>query len=170
MNKHTLITLIAIIAIVIPFVYSGMNIYAAEKLQYRWSEPEKFNYFALSNNGQVEFCNTIPFYANFKKVQINTIYDLENKGTFVVEPLNINPSTTITQKGIFSSSEINLAQYLFMQMDFQYDGGEIRLDPNKMSVIVNIDTPIIGVIPYSTTMQYTGFDFDKIMSGKNFDC
>jgi hypothetical protein len=39
-----------------------------------------------------------------------------------------------------------------------------------MFVIVNIDTPIIGVIPYSTTTQYTGFDFDKIMKVKDFDC
>ncbi len=170
MNKYSKITLVAIIAIVIPFAYSILNIYAAEKLQYRWSDQGKFNYFALSNNGDVEFCNTLPYWTNFKKFEITTFYDFENKGTFIIQPLVINPLSHATQKGTFHSEEFTVAQYLFMQLDFEFNGGPIRLDPNKMHVMVNIDTPIIGVIPYSTSMQYSGFDFNQIMNNKNFDC
>ncbi|MGI0056173.1 MAG: thr operon leader peptide [Nitrosarchaeum sp.] len=170
MNKHSKITVIAIIAIIIPFVYSILNIYAAEQLQFRWSDQNKFNYFALSNNGDVEFCNTLPYWASFKKFEINTFYDLENKGTFTIQPLTINPLSHATQNGIFHSEGLNEAQYLFMQLDFEFSGEPIRLDPNKMQIQVNIDTPIIGVIPYSTSIQYSGFDFNNIMNGKNFDC
>ena len=170
MNKHTIITVIAIIVIVAPFAYSGLNIYAAEQLKFRWSEPEKFDYFSMSNNGKMEFCNVLPYNVNFRNFQIVTFYDSQNKGVFAVDSLNINPSTSTIKDGVFSTDEYNVAKQLFMQMDFEFDGGEISIDPNKMFVIVNIETPIIGVIPYSTTTQYTGFDFDKIMKDKDFDC
>ena len=170
MDKYSKITLVAIIIIVIPLVYSVLNIYAAEQLQFRWSEHDKFNYFALSNNGNVEFCNTLPYWASFKKFEITTFYDLGNKGTFTIQPLTINPLSHATQIGTFHSNGFTEAQYLFMQLDFEFNGGPIRLDPNKMHVVVNIDTPIIGLIPYSTSMQYSGFDFNQIMNGKKFDC
>jgi hypothetical protein len=170
MNKYSIITLIAIIAIIIPFAYSILNIYTAGQLQYRWSDYNKFNYFELSNNGDVEFCNTLPYWSRFEKFEINAFYDSENKGTFTIKPLAINPLSHTIQHGIFYSNEFTEAQYLFMQLDFEFNGGPIRLDPNKMNVIVNIDTPIIGVIPYSTSIQYSGFDFNQIMNGKNFDC
>jgi hypothetical protein len=170
MDRYSKITLVAIILIIIPFAYSILNIYAAEQLQFRWNEQNKFNYFALSNNGDVEFCNVLPYWTSFKKFEVTTFYDLESKGTFTVQPLTINPLSNATQKGIFHSEGLNEAQYLFMQLDYEFDGGEIRLDPNKMYVLVNIDTPIIGVIPYSTSMQYSGFDFNNIMNGKNFGC
>lgn len=170
MNKYSKITLVATIAIIISFAYSVLNIYAAEQLQFRWSDQDKFNYFALSNNGDVEFCNTLPYWTSFKKFEITTFYNLENKGTFTIHPLTINPLSHAIQKGNFNSEEFTEAQYLFMQLDFEFNGGAIRLDPNKMYVMVNIDTPIIGVIPYSTSTQYSGFDFNKIMNGKNFDC
>ena len=170
MSKYSKITLVAIIAIIIPFAYSILNIYAAEKLQYRWNDQDKFNYFALSNNGDVEFCNTLPYWTSFKKFEINTFYDLQNKGTFTIQPLTINPLSHATQNGTFYSEEFTVAQYLFMQLDFEFNGGAIRLDPNKMYVVVSIDTPIIGVIPHSTVMQYSGFDFNKIMNAENFNC
>jgi len=170
MDKYSKITLIAIIVIIIPFAYSAMNIYAAENLQFRWSDQNKFNYFLLSNNGNVEFCNAMPYWASFQKFEITTFYDMGNKGTFTIQPFTINPLSNSTQKGIFHSEGLNEAQYLFMQLDYEFAGGEIRLDPNKMYVLLDIDTPIIGVIPYSTVKQYTGFDFNNIMQGKNFSC
>jgi hypothetical protein len=170
MNKHSKITLVAIIAIIIPFAYSALNIYAAEHLQFRWGDQNRFNYFSLSNNGNVEFCNALPYWASFQKFEISTFYDMGNKGTFTIQPFMINPLSNSTQKGIFHSEEFNEAQYLFMHLDYEFNEGEIRLDPNKMHIVVNVDTPIIGVIPHTTSMQYSGFDFNQIMNGKNFDC
>ena len=170
MDKYSKITIVAIISIIIPFAYSVLNIYAAEHLKFRWSDQNKFNYFTLSNGGNVEFCNALPYWASFQKFEINTFYDMENKGTFTIHPFTINPLTNSTQKGVFHSEGLSETQYLFMQLDYEFGGGEIRLDPNKMYVVVNMDTPIIGVIPYTTSMQYSGFDFNQIMNGKNFDC
>ncbi|PIW33395.1 MAG: thr operon leader peptide, partial [Nitrosopumilales archaeon CG15_BIG_FIL_POST_REV_8_21_14_020_37_12] len=44
MNKNTTVTCIAIIAIIIPFAYSAMNIYAAEHIQYRWGGQGEFSF------------------------------------------------------------------------------------------------------------------------------
>ena len=55
MNKYSTITLIAIIIIIIPFAYSGLNIIGANQIEYKWSGSEEFSFFAMSNNGK-NFC------------------------------------------------------------------------------------------------------------------
>ncbi|MCV0366290.1 MAG: thr operon leader peptide [Nitrosopumilus sp.] len=170
MNKHSIITGIAIIVIVIPFVVSGLNILGAQQLEYRWSNPGEFRFFTMSNHGEMEFCNTIPFWTNFQKFEIGAFYDSKNIGSFVVKPAAINPLSSHVQEGIFSSEEIQASQHIFMTLDFEFDGGDIRLDPNKFIILIQIDTPIIGLIPYSTTTQMSGFDFDKMMNSENLSC
>ncbi|QLH07300.1 thr operon leader peptide [Nitrosopumilus ureiphilus] len=170
MNKHSIITGIAIIVIVIPFAVSGLNIIGAQTLEYRWSSPGEFSFFTMSNHGEVEFCNTIPFWTSFQKFEAITFYDSKHIGSFAVNPLTINPLSSQVQEGIFSSEEIAATQHIFMTLDFEFDGGDIRLDPNKFTVLIQTDTPIIGIIPYSTTTQISGFDFDKIMNAENLSC
>lgn len=164
MNKHSVITAIAIIAIIIPFVYSALNIYAADQLKFRWNEPGNFSFFELSNNGEIQLCNAVPYPVNIKSFQITPFYDGVSRGTFHIENVNLDGSHSTIHQGGFISDNFVESQHMFMQMDFQYDGGDIRIDPRKMQVQVVIDTPIIGVIPYSTVSQYGGFDFDKMMN------
>ena len=51
MNKYSIITFIAVIIIITPFAYSGLNIIGANELEYKWSGSEEFSFFAMSNNG-----------------------------------------------------------------------------------------------------------------------
>lgn len=170
MNRHTVITGIAIAVIAAPFVYSGMNIYAAEQLQYRWNDPEKFSFFAMSNNGDVEFCNTTPMWADVKSFRVDLFYDTNNLGAFSVDSVSVGPSSSAMQYGSFVSEEFVAAQHVFMTLDFEFDGGDIRLDPTKMYALVTTSTPILGFIPYTASAQYTGFGFDGIMKGDGFEC
>lgn len=170
MNKHSIITGIAIIVIVIPFAVSGLNILGAQQLEYRWDSPGEFSFFAMSNHGEMEFCNAMPFWTSFQKFEVGAFYDSENIGSFVVKPATINPVSSHVQEGIFSSEEIQESQHIFMTLDFEFDGGDIRLDPNKFIILIQTDTPIIGIIPYSTTIQMSGFDFNKIMNSENLPC
>ncbi|KAF6247202.1 thr operon leader peptide [Nitrosopumilus sp. b3] len=170
MNKHSIITGIAIIVIVIPFLVSGLNILGTQTLEYRWGGPGQFSFFAMSNHGDIEFCNTMPFWTSFQKYEVALFYDSKHIGSFVVNPLIINPLSSQVQSGIFTSEEIAATQHVFMTLDFEFDGGDIRLDPNKFITVIQIDTPIIGMIPYSTTTQISGFDFDKIMNSDNLSC
>ena len=169
MDKHKIVTVIAIIAIIVPFAYSAMNIYAAEQLKYNWDKPEDFAFFDVLNGGNVQLCNTVPYYVNFKNFQITVIYDEKNRGEFSVKDIGINGLQSKIMKGKFSADDFLESQHLFMTMDFQFDGGDMRVDPSKLFVIVSIDTPIIGIIPYTTTNQYSGIEFDQLMM-QDFQC
>ena len=80
MNKYTAITIIAILIIIAPFAYSGINIVGAEQLQYKWSDSEKFSFFEMMNNGELELCNPMPFSISFEKLQIGSFYNAKNIG------------------------------------------------------------------------------------------
>ena len=170
MNKHSIITVIAITIIVIPFAYSGLSIVGMQQLEYRWDSPGDFNFFTMSNSGKIEFCNTVPFWISFQSFEVATFYDAKHLGSFVVNPTTINPLSSTVQEGIFSSEELAAAQHNFMTLDFEFDGGDIRLDPNKFMIVISADMPIIGIIPYTSTNQITGFDFDIMMNSENLSC
>mgnify|MGYP003389406094 CR=1 FL=1 len=170
MNKYSIITIIAIIIIVIPFAYSGLNVIGANQLEYKWNGSEEFSFFAMSNNGDIEFCNPMPFSTSFQKFQIITFYDAENIGTYEIMSTTIEPQLSIVKKGNFSTEEFQSTQHMFMTLDYEFDGGAIRVDPNKFIVLVNIQTPIAGIIPYSHTIQISGFELDQTMKNQELSC
>ena len=170
MNKHTIITIIAIIFIIAPFAHSGLSIFGMQQLEYRWDNPGQFTFFTMSNHGDVELCNTMPFWISFENLQVITFYDATQRGVFTVNPTTINPLSSTVQEGTFSSEDLSAAQHIFMTLDFEFDGGDIRLDPNKLIVMVQADMPILGIIPYSTTTQISGFDFDQNMNSEDLTC
>ena len=153
MNKHTIITAIAIVIIIIPIAHSGLSIVGAQQLEYRWDNPGEFTFFTMLNQGEMEFCNTMPFWITFQKFEISTFYQSEHLGSFVVRPLTIDPYSSVVQEGIFTSEGMSEAQHIFMTFDFMFNGGNIRLDPNQFIITINTDTPILGIIPYSSTTQ-----------------
>jgi hypothetical protein len=170
MNKHSIITLIAIIVIIIPFAYSASSVIGVQQLEYRWDNPGEFTFFTMLNQGEMEFCNAIPFWMSFEKFEISTFYQSDHLGSFTVQPVTINPYSSIVEKGIFKSEEMSETQHIFMTFDFMFNGGNIRLDPNQFIIVVNTDTPILGIIPYSTTTQVSGFEFDKMMNVEDLSC
>ena len=170
MNIHTIITTAAIIIIIGAFAYSGLNIIGAQQLEYRWHNPGQFSFFTMSNHGQMEFCNTNPIWMTFQKFEVGAFYDEKYIGSFTTGPLTLNPGSSTIQEGLFSSEEFVSAQHQFLTLDFEFDGGDIRLDPNKLVVIVAIDTPILSIIPYSSTTQISGFEFDQIMNAEDLSC
>ncbi len=170
MNKHSIITIIAIVVIITPFAYSGLSIVGAQQLEYRWDNPGEFTFFTMLNEGEMEFCNTMPFWTSFQKFEISTFYQSDHLGSFVVQPLTINPFSSIVQEGIFSSEERSESQHIFMTFDFMFNGGNIRLDPNQFIIAISTDTPILGIIPYSSTTQISGFELDKMMNTEDLSC
>ncbi len=170
MNKHSIITIIATIVIITTFAYSGSNIVGAQQLEYRWDNPGEFNFFTMLNHGEMEFCNTVPFWITLQKFEVSAFYKSEYLGSFVIEPLTINPYSSAVQEGIFSSKEISEAQHIFMTFDFMFNGGNIRLEPNQFIILTSIDTHILGIIPHSHTTQISGFEFDKMMNVKDLPC
>ncbi len=170
MNKHVIITAIAIAIIIITVAQSGLSIVGTQQLEYRWDNPGEFNFFAMLNDGEIEFCNAMPFWITFQKLEISSFYQSEHLGSFVVKPLTMNPFSSIVQEGTFTSKGISEAQHIFMTFDFMFNGGNIRLDPNEFNITIQTDTPILGIIPYSSTTQMSGFDFDQMMNSEDLFC
>ena len=170
MNKYSVITVIAIIIIIIPFAYSGLNIIGANQLEYKWNSTEGFSFFAMLNNGDVEFCNPMPFPTSFQKFQIISFYDVKNIGEFEINASTIESQSSTIQAGNFSTEEFQSTQHMFMTLDYEFDGGVIRVDPNKFIVLVTIQTPIMGIIPYAHTIQISGLEFDQIMNNEKLSC
>ena len=170
MNKYSIITFIAIVIIIIPFAYSGLNIIGSNQLEYKWNGSEGFSFFAMSNGGDIEFCNPMPFPTSFQKFQIISFYDARNIGTYQIESTTIEPQSSIIKKGNFSTEEFQSTQHMFMTLDYEFDGGAVRVDPNKFIVLVSIQTPIMGIIPYAHTMQISGFELDQTMKNQELSC
>ena len=170
MNKYTIVTIVAIVIIIVPFAHSGLSAIGVQQLEYRWSGPGSFSFFTMLNHGEVEICNTIPFWTSYQKFEIGAFYQGKYLGSFTINPTTINPSSSTVEEGIFRSDELVAAQHIFMTMDFQFNGGDIRLDPNQFVVVTNIDTSIIGIIPISTTSQISGFEFNQNMKNEDFVC
>ena len=170
MNKYSVITFIAIIIIITPFAYSGLNIIGANQLEYKWNGIEEFSFFAMSNSGDIEFCNPMPFSTSFQKFQITSFYDVKNIGTYEIESTTIGPQSSIVKEGSFSTEEFQSTQHMFMTLGYEFDGGAVRVDPNKFIVLVTVQTPIMGIIPYSHTMQISGFELDQIMKNQELSC
>ena len=170
MNKYSVITIIAILIIIAPFAYSGLNIIGAEQLQYKWNDSEEFSFFTMMNNGNIELCNPMPFSMSFEKLQIGSFYNAKNIGTYEIMATTIEPQSSIITNGNFFSEEYQSTQRLFLTLDYEFDGGEIRVDPNKFIVIVSIHTAIAGIIPYSHDLQISGFELDQIMKNQELSC
>ena len=55
-----------------------------------------------------------------------------------------------------STEEFQSTQHMFMTLDYEFDGGAVRVDPNKFIVLVTIETPIAGnnpIFKYNTNFR-----------------
>lgn len=170
MDKHTAITVAAAVVIAVPFAISGANIAGADQTQYRWDSPGMFSYFKMSTDGSLEFCNTLPFWTSFEKFDIILHYHGEHLGTYSMGPLTMEPLSSSVHKGVFKSEQIASAHSVFMTIDFGINNGEMRIDPEQFTVKTKVATPILGLIPYHTTSEMSGIEFNDIMRADDLYC
>lgn len=173
MDKHSIIVIIAAIVIAIPFVYSGWNIYVANQLQLHGTDEDRFRFFNMINDGSVEVCNPSPFFVNFNKISILIFFDSDNKGTFSSKPISLSPLSSRVINGTFYSENFSESQYLAIHFDGIFSGSSPeRIDPRRLMIVTEIETPIIGLIPYTVTKQYSGLYFWETLNGNSgeFNC
>ncbi|MGI9567255.1 MAG: hypothetical protein ACR2LL_09625 [Nitrosopumilus sp.] len=171
MNKHTLVVIIASVVIAISVGFSGWNIFASEQVDLMITE-EHFSYFGLMNSGKISVCNPLPFYANFNEIRISMIFDERSIGVLSFSEIQLEPNSEVEVQGTFTSENFKEAQYLSLHFDSMYnDVIPTRIDQEKMNVVTEIQTNIIGVIPYSVTNQYPGLEFWNVMEDReDYSC
>jgi len=168
MNKHTIIVIAASVVIAAAFVFSALNVYAAKQIQFVGNEKQGFSYFNMINSNQLSVCNSLPFYVTFSKINMIMVFDKKEIGNYKVQDVVLSPFTISNIKGNFKSENFDEAQYYAFQFDGEFSKSiHISIDPMKFSIISEIDTPIIGIIPYTVKKQYSGQEFWNMMNEKN---
>src|SRR3972149_7406939 len=118
MNKHSVIVIIASIVIAGTLVFTALNIYAAHQIRLGVTDQQEgFRYFKLINDGIISICNPLPFYARFNDFNIIMFYEGNNKGTFSVQGIGLDPNSAVTTRGKFRSDSFEEVQYLSLHYD-----------------------------------------------------
>ena len=170
MDKHTVIVIIASIAIVGTIGVSVWNVLAAEQIQIKAVNEGYFSYFDLMNNGEILICNPLSMPVSFSQMQISMIYVDEKIGWVQFPGVTVEAQSEIREKGRFGTSDFKQAQYLALHFDGMYNGViPSRIDLENITIRTEIDSLVLGFIPYSTVKQYPGLDFWFLMNDKNND-
>lgn len=165
-DKYSIITIVAIIVIIIPFAYSGLNIVSANNLSFEWMDENNFKFFEMSNNKDIIICNPLPVPVTFNQIQMRVFFEKNQHGALTIPGQTLEPGKN-TAQSIFTSDNFAGNQYLLMEFDAQLTGtSEVRHDLRQLVIVVNVDTPILGMIPYSTSYQFQGESFMEMMNQK----
>jgi hypothetical protein len=118
----------------------------------------------------VTICNPSPLPVSYNEMKISMIYNEENIGNSKFVQIFLEPNSETTLTGKFQSEEFKQAQYLALHFDGMYNGViPTRIDTENMKIILEFDTQIIGIIPYSVTTLYQGLEFWDVMNKQNND-
>jgi hypothetical protein len=172
MNKHTIIVIIASIIIAGSLGFSFWNVFAAEQIQIK-SVNDNFSFFDLMNNGRVLVCNPLPLDGNFKEIKISMVYNERSIGFLSYPQVFLDANSEETIVGRFVSENVKEFQYNALHFDGMYNGViPSRIDTQNMLIVTEINTSIIGFIPYSIYKYYPGLQFWDLMNNQNnqYDC
>ena len=170
MNKHTIIVIVASIVIIGSIGFSGWNIFASEQIQMKAIKEGYFSYFDLINNEQVLFCNPSSLPASFKEIRISMIYVDKNIGVLHFSDVVLDSNSEMKKQGKFNSDDSKQIQYLALHFDGMYNGViPTRIDSNNIMIVTEIDSPVLGFIPFTTVNQYPGLEFWSLMNNQNAD-
>lgn len=171
MNRYGIIGTIAAIIIIGTVGYSFANTVFAQELQFRWTGVDDFDLFSLIHGGKFEVCNPTQFPVSFKKYSIQLVYDKDIVGTFIADGTQVSPQSSQIITGKFDADSRTIASVTALLLDTELKGTNVmRLDATKVFVLTNIQTDILGLIPYSISNQHSGYGFFNIMNEDSSKC
>jgi len=172
MNKHSVIVIISIIVILGVVGNSIWNIYAVQQLQLSGNDGIFRYYETMVNKDKIVACNPSPLPASFNQFYITIFFEGKEKGVFNIQGNSIPPNSSNILDANFSSDSFSEIQYYFLHFDGMFSGSApIRIDLSKLTIKTEFQTPILGIIPFSVTNQYTGLNFWNMLNDdKNSKC
>ena len=159
------------IAAALVALYLGLNIYAISNLQFRGHQTGSFDFADMSADVQLEACNPSFFPASFNKLNVDIIYKSTNFGTFTVWGKTILPHSSSIVDGRLKVNAEAVAGLFIASLSSAFSG-KTTFDVNQMRLVASLDAPILGVIPFSVTKEYTISEFTSLMNGQaaHFNC
>ena len=167
MERQKTIMIILILVISGTVIFSFLNIYALEKLDLSGID-DNFRFFEMSTDDKIKICNNSPLPANFNQFNIIIFYENKVLGTFMVNSASIMPYSVLEVGGKYKSDSYAQSQALFMTFDHMFMGSSptVRIDYQKLAVVTEFQTTIIG-IPYLVTKQQTALEFWDMLNDEN---
>ena len=168
MNKHTIIVIISIIVIAITLAITVGNLFLVYKIEYSVVNQDEFRYFGFINEENISVCNPTSFYTNLNNLKITINYEGRDIGVLNFPGTTIAPHSSKTIQGKFTTDAFEEVQYLAMHFDGMFlNTIPVRIDPTKMVIITEIQTHIVGFIPYTISKQYSALEFWNMMNEKS---
>lgn len=165
-NKHTIIVIVSIVVIAGSLGYSSLNVISAKELEFGWPH-QSFEFTSVIIGKTLEVCNNSSLPATFQKYSFTIIYDENVLGTFSTGNGGFAPHTSGNVYGKFVSNDERISNIFLSFMDTEAGGTDVaRMDLGKMKVMTNLDTTVMGVIPFSIPHEYSGEEFMKMLNTK----
>ena len=158
-NKHTIIVLVSIAIIVGSLGYSSISVVSAKDLEFRWPG-NSFDFLSVLTGKVIEVCNNTDLPVSFSKYSFSIFYDGNDLGTYSTGGGSFAPHTDGVVFGKFDAKDDRMSSLFFSFLDTEMSGTDVtRINTGKIKVITNVDTKILGVIPFSVSQEYGGQEF-----------
>lgn len=162
------------ISVAIIMIYFGLNLYAINNLQFRGHESGQgnFDFADMSMDFQLEVCNPTFFPATFSKFKGDVIYKSTNFGTLTINGGTVLPQSHSIFDGRMKLNTEALVGLFLKALGSAFSGKDSAFDPNDFNIVLTLDAPIFGIIPFSVTEEYSSNEFQSLMQGltEKFDC
>ena len=171
MDKHTIIVIIASVLIAGTLGFTFGNIFLIEQVGFGLSNQKDFRFFGLINEEEIVICNPSPFYTSFNNLKIKMSFEGREIGEISFPGIFLEPNSNTTKKGEFNTQSFEEVQYYSMHFDAMFlNTIAQRIEPSKMIIQTEIQTQILGFIPYTVTNQYAALEFWEMMNSDENIC
>jgi len=92
-------------------------------------------------------------------------YKSTNFGTFTMWGKTIQPQSPILVDGRVNVNGQAVMQLLLAGFSSAFGGQQVDFDPTKMKYVANLNAPILGMIPFSVSQEYSSDEFVEMIQG-----
>lgn len=165
-NRHVIVVIVSLIVIAGSLGYSSLNVISAKDLEFSWPR-QSFDFLSVLTGKTLEVCNDSDIPATFSKYSFSIFYDENDLGTFSTGSGGLAPHTDGVIFGKFESKDNKISTLFLSFLDTEVSGTDVtRININKIKVITQLDTTVLGVIPFSITQEYSGPEFLESINKK----
>jgi len=155
-----------IIPIIIIVALFSMNAYAITNLQFRGHSVDGVDLIDMNMDTKFEVCNPTFFPASFETLKVDLVYKSTNFGTITMWGQTIPSSTPTIIDGRVNMNGQAIMQLFVAALGSTFRAEEIDFDPKQVKIFIELDAPILGIIPFTVSKSYPSDEFIEIFQGK----
>lgn len=155
-----------IIPIIIIVALFSMNAFAITNLQFRGHSVDDVDLIDMNMDTKFEVCNPTFFPASFKTLKVDVVYKSTNFGTITMWGQTIPSNTSTIIDGRINMNSQEIIQLFASTLGSTFRAEEIDFDPKQVKIFIELDAPILGIIPFTVSKSYPSDEFIEIFQSK----